>query len=99
MFLKILAALFLLWLLDHLITFTRHYLTYRSLKAQGVPFLSGYNILADLLAFNQIREKHRYNLPWMELQQEKLGTETLPPLVGKVIMGRPVLHVNSCELL
>jgi hypothetical protein len=35
----------------------------------------------------------------MQLQQKKLGTEALPPLVGKVIMGRPVLHVNSCELL
>lgn len=99
MFFNIFAVLFLLWLLDHIVTFTKHYLNYRALKAQGIPFISGYNILTDMMDFVAIRKQYPNSLPWMELQQKKLGTMALPPIVGKMIMGRPVLHINSCELL
>ena len=90
----------LAWFIWRVIGVLRGYISYRFYRDQGVVFISGgYNLFGDIKRLVGSWEKHPNALSWLKIQKDALKTEELPPVVGVTLLGTPLLHVTSVDML
>jgi hypothetical protein len=58
-----------------------------------------YSLTRDTLATKAIIEKYPTSFSYYRLMKEEMGLETLPPIVGRIFLGRLYLVFTSVDHL
>jgi len=96
--LKTFGVLILAWLIQKLYNLAWWYKQYQFYKGQGVPYLSGFNLLADVTKISEMIEQFPTSMALGDIYHPKFGP-TLPPVAGMMIFGETTLWFNSVKVL
>jgi hypothetical protein len=101
MILSIVGALFVVWLIDRSYSLLWHYLDYRRLKLEGVVFINNsFNPIGDMKLMLTCLEKYPTSVSFAKQMREELGNcEILPPVVGRVYLGKINLMFTNVDQL
>ena len=98
---KAVLAFILGWLIWRAIPITIDYFEFKRLRAQGVVFMgnNSYSLLRDVKLMIGIMKKYPTSFSYELMMKEEMKVETLPPLVGRIFMGKVYLMFTSMEHL
>lgn len=89
------------WLVWRAIPILFDYFEYRRLKGQGVVFMgqNSYSLFRDIKLMMSVMKKYPTSFSYERMFKEEMAVETLPPIVGRIFMGRLYLMFTSVEHL